>query len=101
MEPVSAGRNWWRGHSRSELPGQDVAGEVLEHVVGQAPTDELEVGKVGLPKLVGRRRGLAKWSAAFIRMKASWLHPERLLPKFHRDALRRFSTPTLLPATSL
>ena len=101
MEPVTAGRNWWRGHSRSELPGQDVAGEVLEHVVGQAPTDELEVGKVGLPKLVGRRRGLAKWSAAFIRMKASWLHPERLLPKFHRDALRRFSTPTLLPATSL
>ncbi len=56
---------------------------------------------VGLPKLVGRRRGLAKWSAAFIRMKASWLHPERLLPKFHRDALRRFFTPTLLPATSL
>ena len=42
MEPVSAGRNWWRGHGRSELPGPDVAGEVLEHVVGQAPTDELK-----------------------------------------------------------
>jgi len=50
-------------HGRAQLPGQDVAREVIKHggQVEPAPADDLEVGEVGLPKLVcgGRRIGEA------------------------------------------
>ena len=44
-------------HGRTELPGDDEAGEVVEHggEIIPAPADDLEVGEVGLPQLVGRR----------------------------------------------
>ena len=44
-------------HRRAELPGDDVAREVIEHrgQVEPAPADDLQVGEVGLPELVGSR----------------------------------------------
>ena len=46
-----------RLHGRTELPGDNEAREVVEHGVEivPAPARDLEVGEVGLPKLVGRR----------------------------------------------
>ena len=46
-------------HGRAQLPGDDVAREVVEdgRQIEPAPADDLEVGEVGLPELV-RRRGL-------------------------------------------
>ena len=48
-----------RRHGGAELPGDDVAGEVVEHgrEIEPAPPDHLQVGEVGLPELV-RRSGL-------------------------------------------
>ena len=45
-------------HRRTKLPGDDVAREVVEdrRQVIPAPADDLEVGEVGLPELIGRRR---------------------------------------------
>ena len=39
----------------TQLPGQDVAREVIEHgrQIEPAPTDHPQVGKVGLPELIG------------------------------------------------
>src|ERR1019366_3711051 len=44
-------------HRRAELPGNDVAREVVQYraEVKPAPADHLEIGEVGLPKLVWRR----------------------------------------------
>ena len=44
-------------HSDAQFPGDDVAGEVVEHgrQVNPAPADDLEVGEVGLPHLVPAR----------------------------------------------
>ena len=44
-------------HSGAQLPGDDVAGVVIEdgRQIEPAPTDHLEIGEVGLPELVGRR----------------------------------------------
>jgi hypothetical protein len=46
-------------HVGAQLPGDDVAREVVEHgrQIHPAPADDLEVGEVGLPHLV-RPRGL-------------------------------------------
>src|SRR6516162_7344120 len=48
-------------HGGAQLPGQDVAREVIEHggQIEPAPADDLQIGEVGLPKLVwgGRRIG--------------------------------------------
>src|SRR5580704_1081307 len=46
-------------HRRAELPGDDVTREVVQDraEVKPAPADDLEIGEVGLPKVV-RRRGL-------------------------------------------
>ena len=43
-------------HRAAELPGDDVAREVVEHggEIEPAPAGDLEVSEVGLPKLVGR-----------------------------------------------
>ena len=45
-----------RLHGRAQLPGDDVAGEVVEdgRQIKPAPADDLQIGKVGLPELVGR-----------------------------------------------
>ena len=45
------------GHRGAELPGDDVAREVVEDAreVEPSPTDDLQVGEVGLPKLIGCR----------------------------------------------
>jgi hypothetical protein len=45
-------------HRGAELPGDDEAGEVVEHgrEIIPAPAGDLQVGEVGLPELVGRRR---------------------------------------------
>src|SRR5271170_1565228 len=42
-------------HRRTELPGDDVAREVVEDCrqIKPAPADDLEVGEVGLPELIG------------------------------------------------
>jgi hypothetical protein len=55
-----------------QLPGQDVAREVVEHggQVEPAPADDLEVGEVVCQSWLGAVVGLAKRSAAFIRIKA-------------------------------
>jgi len=46
------------GHGREQLPGDDVAREVVEHrrQVGPAPADDLEVGEepVDVPGRVGQ-----------------------------------------------
>ena len=44
-------------HGRAQLPGDDVAREVVEHgrQIEPAPADDLQIGEVGLPELVGRR----------------------------------------------
>ena len=44
-------------HGGAQLPGDDVAGEVVEHgrQIEPAPADHLQIGEVGLPQLVGRR----------------------------------------------
>jgi hypothetical protein len=44
-------------HGRPEFSGDDEAGEVVEHggEIIPAPADDLEVGEVGLPELIGRR----------------------------------------------
>jgi len=41
-------------HRRAELPGDDVTREVVQYraEVELAPADHLEIGEVGLPKLV-------------------------------------------------
>src|ERR1700730_3177360 len=46
-------------HRCTELPGDDVAREVVQYraEVKPAPADDLEIGEVGLPKLV-RRSGI-------------------------------------------
>jgi hypothetical protein len=48
-----------RRHGGAELPGDDVAGEVVEHggEVEPSPADHLQAGEAGLPELV-RRGGL-------------------------------------------
>src|SRR5713226_8306721 len=45
-------------HRRAQLPGDDVTREVVEdrRQVEAAPADDLEIGEVGLPQLVRRRR---------------------------------------------
>src|SRR5664279_2455376 len=45
-------------HRRAELPGDDVAREVVQYraEIEPAPADHLEIGEVGLPELVRRRR---------------------------------------------
>ena len=45
-------------HRRAELPGDEVTREVVQYraEVKPAPADDLEIGEVGLPKLVRRRR---------------------------------------------
>src|SRR5260370_31603635 len=57
-------------HGRAQLPGQDVAREVIEHSgqVEPAPADDLEVGEVGLPKLV--------WSGSRISEAIGRLHQD-------------------------
>ena len=42
-------------HGRTQLPGDDVAREVIENggQIEPSPADHLEVGAVGLPELVG------------------------------------------------
>ena len=44
-------------HGRAQLPGDDVAREVIEDggEIEPSPADDLEVGEVGLPELVGGR----------------------------------------------
>src|SRR3974377_778293 len=50
-------------HGGAQLPGQDIAREVIEHSgqIEPAPTNDLQIGEVGLPNLVwsGRRIGEA------------------------------------------
>jgi hypothetical protein len=43
-----------RRHRGAQLPRDDVAGIVVEHgrEVNPAPTDQLEIGKIGLPHLI-------------------------------------------------
>jgi hypothetical protein len=45
-------------HRRAQLPGDDVTREVVEdrRQVKLTPADDLQIGEVGLPQLVGRRR---------------------------------------------
>jgi hypothetical protein len=42
------------GHRRAQLPGQDVAREVIEHgrQIEPAPADHPQIGEVGLPELI-------------------------------------------------
>ena len=42
------------GHGRTQLPGQDVAREVVKHggEIEPAPSDDLQIGEIGLPQLV-------------------------------------------------
>ena len=63
IQPGSLQRQVERGgdilglHRRAQLPGDDVAREVVEHArqIEPAPADDLQIGEVGLPELVGRR----------------------------------------------
>ena len=61
-----------RLHRCTQLPGDDVAREVVEHCrqVVPAPADDLQVGEVGLPQLVGPVVLSLNSSAAFMTMKA-------------------------------
>jgi hypothetical protein len=45
-------------HRGAELPGNDVAGEVVEHgrQIEPTPASHLQISEAGLPKLVRRRR---------------------------------------------
>ena len=45
-------------HRGAQLPGNDVAGEVVEHgrQIEPTPASHLQISEVGLPKLVQRRR---------------------------------------------
>ena len=54
-------------HARAELPGDDVAGEVIEHggEIEPAPADHLQIGEVGLPELVGCSRLLLELIGRF------------------------------------
>ena len=44
-------------HRRAQLPGDDVAREIVEDraQIKPAPADHLQIGEVGLPELVWRR----------------------------------------------
>src|SRR5215467_4433021 len=46
----------------AQLPGQDIAREVIEHggQIEPAPADDLQIGEVGLPKLVWGGRGIGE-----------------------------------------
>src|SRR6516225_4348677 len=59
-------------HGGAQLPGQDVAREVIEHggQIEPAPADDLQEVKSVCQSWFGAVVGLAKRSAAFIRMKA-------------------------------
>jgi len=59
-------------HRGAELPGHDVAREVVENrrQVEPAPASHLQVSEVGLPELVRRRRLVLELASAFITMKA-------------------------------
>jgi hypothetical protein len=78
VEPRSRQRQIERGgdivaaHRGAELPGDDVAGEVVEHgrEIIPAPAGDLQVGEVGLPELVGRRGLVRNSDGALITMKA-------------------------------
>jgi hypothetical protein len=54
---VEGGGNVAGRHRGAQLPGDDVAREVVENgrQIEPAPADDLEIGEVGLPELVGRR----------------------------------------------
>ena len=64
VEPRSVQRHFERGgdivglHRGAQLPGDDVAGEVVEDCrqVEPSPTDDLQISEVRLPELVRRRR---------------------------------------------
>ncbi len=45
-------------HGRAQLPGDDIAREVVEDggEIEPSPADDLQIGEVGLPELVRRRR---------------------------------------------
>src|ERR1700730_2437082 len=60
-------------HRCTELPGDDVAREVVQYraEVKPAPADDLEIGEVGLPKLV-RRRQCASILTALSLPSAKW-----------------------------
>lgn len=53
---IERGGDVLRFHCRAELPGDNEAREVVQHggEIVPAPARNLEVGKVGLPELVGR-----------------------------------------------
>ena len=57
-------------HRRAELPGDDVAREVVQYraEVEPTPTNYLEIGEVGLPELVGAVVLSLNSSAAFMTM---------------------------------
>ena len=69
---LERGRDVLGAHCGAQLPGDDVAGEVVEHgrQIEPAPTDHLQIGEVGLPQLVGRGGLSLKASAALTTMKA-------------------------------
>src|SRR5208282_5373332 len=50
------------GHGGAQLPGQDVAREVIEHgrQIEPAPADHPQVGKIGLPELIGCGGGMSE-----------------------------------------
>ena len=55
-------RDIGRGHGRAQLPGQDVAREVIEHgrQVKPTPADDPQVSEIGLPELIGSSRWLGE-----------------------------------------
>src|SRR4029077_4088525 len=57
QRPIECGGDILRLHSRTELPGDNEAREVVEHggEIVPTPARDLEIGEVSLPELVGRR----------------------------------------------
>ena len=64
IEPRGFQRQFERGgdvfgfHGGAQLPGDDVAGEVIKdgRQIEPSPADDLQISEVGLPELVWRRR---------------------------------------------
>src|SRR6185436_473167 len=56
-----------RFHRRAQLPGDDVAREVIQDraEIKPSPAGHLEIGEVGLPELVWRRRLVLELAGGF------------------------------------
>ena len=91
--PAQASGDVGRAHRGAELPGDDVAGEVVEHgqEVEPAPAGDLEVGEVRLPELI---------DGCGVRMISSFSDAAYLIRRPPHPRSRLWNGPPLLPGAS-